>query len=100
MHWLAGLLEGEGSFMKGPPSKPRMSCVSIQMKDEDVIAKVASFFNVKYCICKPKQPHHSVTFKTMLRGSKAIALMVTLRPLMSKRRVEQIDRAISQTSTW
>ena len=35
--WLAGLLEGEGSFMPGPPSNPRMPIICLAMNDADVM---------------------------------------------------------------
>lgn len=39
--WLAGLLEGEGSLIPGPPSYPNSPIIAIQMTDEDVVAKAA-----------------------------------------------------------
>ena len=36
LHWLAGLLEGEGTFLKGPPSAPRAPAVQLSMADRDV----------------------------------------------------------------
>ena len=36
LHWLAGLLEGEGTFMAGPPSAPRTPAVQLSMVDRDV----------------------------------------------------------------
>lgn len=47
LHWLAGLLEGEGSFLKGPPSAPRHPVVALQMTDEDVVSRVAAMFGRK-----------------------------------------------------
>lgn len=46
-YWLAGLLEGEGSFLKGPPSAPRYPVLSLQMTDEDVVARVAAMLGRK-----------------------------------------------------
>jgi hypothetical protein len=34
--WLAGILEGEGSFMKGPPSSPNRPVISMVTTDIDV----------------------------------------------------------------
>ncbi len=48
LYWLAGILEGEGSFLKAPPSAPNRPSISMQSTDEDVIAKVASMMNVSY----------------------------------------------------
>jgi len=41
-YWLCGLLEGEGSFMKGPPSRPQYPVISMCSTDEDVMQRVSS----------------------------------------------------------
>ena len=33
LHWLAGLLEGEGTFMTGPPSSPGLPVIAVNMTD-------------------------------------------------------------------
>lgn len=48
LHWLAGLLEGEGSFMKPSPSSPNCPIISLQMTDEDIVKRVSLLFNCKY----------------------------------------------------
>ena len=40
LHWLAGLLEGEGSFMTGPPSSPGLPVIAVNMTDQDVMARI------------------------------------------------------------
>lgn len=47
-HWLAGLLEGEGSFLAAPPSAPNRPCISIEMTDLDVIVHAASVMGITY----------------------------------------------------
>lgn len=42
LYWLAGLLEGEGSFMKGPPSSPGLPVIRMVMIDRDVVERAAS----------------------------------------------------------
>ena len=32
LHWLAGLLEGEGSFMAGPPSSPGLPIIAVAIQ--------------------------------------------------------------------
>ena len=94
-HWLAGLLEGEGSFLTGPPSNPNMIAISIQMCDEDVIQRVATLFGTSCFGPKPgKEPHHRPTFSTRTRGLKAASIMSQVRHLMGDRRKAAIDRAI------
>jgi hypothetical protein len=48
LHWLAGYLEGEGSFMKGSPSTPNQPIITVSSTDEDIIRKVAGIFERTY----------------------------------------------------
>jgi hypothetical protein len=95
-YWLVGLLEGEGTFLKSPPSKKNCISIQLQMTDEDIIKKAAILFDVSYCLCKPKKKHHKVSFKFSVRGSKAEEWMKKLKPLMGERRQNQIENALSQ----
>jgi len=95
LHWLAGLLEGEGSFVSGPPSRPRDPQISVQMCDEDVVARVATLFHVKYYACKRQRRYYKRPWRTTLIGQRAVALMKILRPFMGTRRQQQIDRAVA-----
>ena len=45
---LDSLLEGEGSFMPGPPSYSNSPIIAVQMTDEDVVVRVAQAFGVTY----------------------------------------------------
>lgn len=95
LYWLAGLLEGEGSFMAGAPSTPNAPRISVAMTDRDIIDRVAALFGMTVTIRQPQKDHHKPSYVTCLRGKKAIDLMTELRPFMGKRRQEQIDRAIA-----
>ncbi len=99
IYWLAGLLEGEGSFMKGSPKKPNKPRIHIKMTDEDVIQKVSEIFRVTYY--GPYQINNKKSeaiwksyYVTVLTSSRAIDLMKELRPLMGQRRQGQIDAVI------
>lgn len=93
LHWLAGLLEGEGSFLKGSPSCPRTPGVTVQMTDRDVIERVAKLFGVTYLT--QQRGKWKTAYRTTLRGARAVKLMKRLRPLMGERRKGQIDRAVA-----
>ena len=95
LYWLAGLLEGEGSFMKGPPSKPTQPRIVVSMTDLDVIERVATLFGNTVHPLKPREEHHKPAFLAKTTGTKAVGLMKQLRPLMGLRRQEQIDRAVA-----
>ena len=73
--WLAGLLEGEGSFLKAPPSSPNCPRISLEMTDKDVVERAASLMNGKV-------------------ATRAVELMRVLHPEMGSRRRSQIDAAL------
>ncbi len=97
LYWLAGILEGEGSFLKGPPSAPNRPVISMLSTDEDVIAKVASLMNVSYWGRLSEEFERNgwkKPYAVHLRGSRAVELMLILKPLMGTRRQQQIEKAI------
>ncbi|HEX8652422.1 MAG TPA: hypothetical protein VF708_16525 [Pyrinomonadaceae bacterium] len=94
-YWLCGLLEGEGSFMKGPPSRPQYPVVSMCSTDEDVMQRLSALFGVVYCKVKKRQEHWRQSFIIRIHARKAVELMLKMRPHMSKRRQEQIDAAVA-----
>jgi hypothetical protein len=101
LYWLAGLLEGEGSFCVGLPSHPNSSSIHIKMVDEEVIAKVSAIWGVKYHRYFPKRYEASgwrPVYVSKVTGRRAVEFMMLLCPLMGKRRQGQIDRAIASFS--
>jgi hypothetical protein len=100
--WLAGLLEGEGSFLPAPPSSPGTPRIQMQSTDEDVVAKVARLFHVSYhqkhvagTVSNTGITHRKDSYTVAVRGSRAIYLMQRLRPLMGTRRKQQIEQSLS-----
>ncbi len=91
--WLAGILEGEGSFMlmRGSP------CVAVQMSDQDVINKVAGLLGVTV-FKQPYKPKGKPTYKPMygcrVHGKHAIAWMLTLFTFMGERRRAKITEIV------
>jgi DNA-binding NarL/FixJ family response regulator len=94
-YWLCGLLEGEGSFMKGPPSCPQYPVLSVTSTDEDVIQRISNLLGVKYCSVRKRQSHWRQSYGLRIHGRRAVELMIQMRPHMSKRRQEQIDIAVA-----
>lgn len=97
LYWLAGLLEGEGSFLKGPPSAPNRPVISMLSTDEDVVAKVATLMGVSYWGRLSEQFERNgwkKPYAVHLRGARAVELMLMLKPLMGIRRQQQIEKAI------
>lgn len=94
--WLAGLLEGEGSFMRAPPSDPRRPIVALSMTDEDVVQRAARLMaNGHYARSDRRPGKWKPTFRVFVKGAPAVELMRALRPLMGTRRQAQIDAALA-----
>lgn len=98
--WLVGLLEGEGSFIKGPPSRPSSPIIQLQMTDRDV-ARAAEVMGTYVYACRYKaKAHHKSTYRAFLIGERAVDLMKRLQPHMGERRQEQISAALECWSGW
>jgi hypothetical protein len=95
LHWLAGLLEGEGTFMTGPPSAPRTPAIQFWMTDRDVVERAAAMMNATVFVVAPRRAHWKTAYAVRVRGPRAVVWMRRLRKLMGTRRREQIDRAIA-----
>jgi hypothetical protein len=95
LHWLAGLLEGEGSFLRGPPSAPRTPAVQLTMVDLDVVERAAALLDSAVTVIPPRKAHWRTAYLVRLGGPRAVEWMRRLRPFMGRRRQEQIDRAIA-----
>ena len=93
--WLAGLLEGEGSFLKAPPSSPNCPRISLEMTDKDVVERAASLMNGKVATrTNLKNSLWKQTYRVIIKGSRAVELMRVLHPEMGSRRRLQIDAAL------
>jgi hypothetical protein len=95
LHWLAGLLEGEGSFIAGPPSAPRTRAVVLSMVDRDVVERAAQLLDCAVTFLPARRERWSDAYTTRVRGPRAVEWMKRLRPLMGERRRGQIDRALA-----
>lgn len=97
-YWMAGLLEGEGSFLAPSPSRANMPRITCSSTDEDVIARLAGLLEQSYHKASQERARRNgwkLAWAVELRGRKAVAMMQRLRPIMSKRRQAQIENALS-----
>jgi len=93
--WLAGLLEGEGSFLL---KKDKYPLISIEMTDEDVIRRAAVLLGRPESVlaCQPRAVDHKPTWRVAVQDQTlAASLMMTLYPLMGERRRSKIKEVLS-----
>jgi hypothetical protein len=94
--WLAGLLEGEGSFVfKGSRATP---CISLQTTDRDVLLRAAGIMEVKeQNFWRPGgKASYKPVYTCRAHGTRAISWMMTIYSLMGERRQEKIREIIVQ----
>jgi hypothetical protein len=102
-YWLAGLLEGEGSFSPGPPSAPNSVRITLSMTDRDVVARVAALWSVSYHEVREKRSIErgwKPAYHVSLRGKRAVEFMHELLPVMGERRQLQIRRALASYNPY
>lgn len=92
--WIAGIFEGEGSFMSPPLSSPNCPVMQIEMTDEDVIASVARLLDGSYSTNKPRKNTHKKSYAWRAKGTRARDMMLKIQPLMGIRRSNEIDAAL------
>lgn len=97
--WLAGLLEGEGSFFRAKRTKGGSHFVmKVRMTDEDVVRRAAYFMGGnKILRSEGRQAHYQPTYRAQLCGARAEALAKELLPWMGERRASQIRTALEET---
>lgn len=96
--WLAGLLEGEGSFVWHQASRDKgRPRIQLQMTDKDVMEKACNILMSP--LCGPYGSNQTKlgggkkkeTYYTACSGQQAAAWMMTLYTLMGERRKQQIE---------
>ena len=95
-YWLAGLLEGEGSFLRhrGGHDGQRCPAIRVQMTDRDVVERIAAMWGVSVVALGKRFDHHKPVFCVKTSGYRGADWMRRLRPLMGERRKGQIDAAL------
>ena len=99
--WLAGLLEGEGSFKIQTTGGYRGSvCIALQMTDKDTVERAAQLLGGT--VWGPHGPYgvsKQQTYQVAIFGSKAASWMMTVFPLMSMRRKSKIKELVTLWKT-
>ena len=103
--WLAGWLEGEGSFMWTPNGRAKnLATIVGSSTDLDVVQRAAGLLGEKPLLTRPRAvkriPDTWVStkplYRTRIRGARAIGWMMTLYPMMGVRRKEKIREILEK----
>jgi hypothetical protein len=98
-YWLAGILEGEGSFYIIKDGKPygryKYSGITMNSIDKETIERVHKLVGGKYYYHEYTMANQQPSWLWRLRGIQARLLMLKLRPLMSPRRQGQINEVLA-----
>jgi hypothetical protein len=92
--WLAGIIEGEGSFDFQEGGSPK---IKVKMTDEDVIKHISSIWKRPYY--KEDNSHlinHKDGYHVSILGQAAIEWMFTIYTLMKSRRKAKILEIINK----
>jgi len=100
VEWLAGLLEGEGSFFisRSRARNKNRPCVRIEMTDRDVVARASVsaghiLGRKPMAVCAQRiRNGWTQSFRVQWVGGPAIDLMKKIRPYMGIRRGGKIDQ--------
>lgn len=91
IHWLAGILEGEGSFTYSGLTP----MVQLQMVDRDVVERAARIMGTTVGHRRRPTITGKTAYFTQASGGRSVGIMQTVYPLMSSRRQAAIRQRIS-----
>ena len=94
LEWAAGFLEGEGYF----GNEGRSERVHAAQTSLEPLERLQSYFggSIGLTRWKPAKPSHNITYAWRIFGARARGVMMTLLPLMSTRRQQQIVPALKK----
>ena len=98
LYWLAGILEGEGSFYIRTLSGHRYPTVLVKMTDRDIINRVKDITNLgTICIKKTLNQNHKDCYQWQVaKTADAVAVMKLVLPLMGERRSQRIKELLRE----
>lgn len=92
--WLAGLLEGEGTFDLHRGKYPR---VRVGMSDRDVVGRAATLLGARVRLSLKPAPNAAM-WHAEISGTKATEIMVAILPHMGARRSAKIAAVLGHAS--
>jgi hypothetical protein len=93
--WIAGLLEGEGSFIANRSGGSSYPVIKVEMCEQEVIERAAGLLDTTVWFVPPGTEGWRPTYVAQIAGHRAAEWMRALRPYMGRRRTAAIDAALS-----
>lgn len=104
LYWLAGLLEGEGSFSMNPTRHGRpYPQITVSMTDQDVMEKAGNMMGAPSVMSSMNTTNRHgklPMWRFSINGMEAIEWMERLQPLMGERRWQKINVILEINSCW
>ena len=99
--WLAGLLEGEGSFHFTMVGKCPNNRIQLSMTDKDIMERVAKMFFTTFSTLPPQglMRKNKNYYRVYICGANSRAVMRAIRPFMGQRRKKEIDKQLAAWET-
>lgn len=107
--WIAGLLEGEGSFGLDKRSvkrykqstSPPLPYIQISMVDEDVIGRFSKLVNKTYYSPRRRTSKGKVFYKLHIGDRKTLFyLLPRIFPYLGKRRQQSVQECLDALEAW
>jgi hypothetical protein len=92
--WIAGLLEGEGSFIANRATRSSYPVIKVEMCEREVIERAARLLDTRVWLVASREGWRP-TYVAQIAGHRAAEWMRALRPCMGLRRTAAIDAALS-----
>lgn len=92
--WMAGLLEGEGSF--GMREQSNSPCIQLAMTDRDVVERAALLLGSNLRVHSDKRGNRKACWQTRPHGYRAIGWMLTVYSFMGERRRAKIREVMKE----
>jgi hypothetical protein len=93
--WIAGLLEGEGSFIASRGGRSSYPVIKVEMCEREVVERAARLLDTKVWVVPPGTEGWRRTYVAQIAGHRAAEWMRALRLYMGLRRTAAIDAALS-----
>lgn len=93
--WLAGLLEGEGSFVVNRDVGNSYPVIKVEMCEREVIDRAAVILSARVWVEDSRAEAWRATYVAQIVGHQAAVWMRQLRPYMGLRRTAAIDAALA-----